>query len=314
MFLSLDFVYVPTADVDAAADQYVDALGAVLAWKVRGMGTVVACLRMADGGPSILLSSHLEGENPVLVWRVADYQAAVAELRAGGVTDIHELEIPHGPCGSFRAPGGQRMAVYELVRPGADDHFAGRIDTTIPRGPGDGRRPVSGEGDTMADRRKVGLWVAAELFGVPQEAAEAALTDEDNLNYGRAMVNCVNGEGNISPAERAWILGYLSAMGTRDEIVAEVAEYQGDLPIEQLMDATPMQRVAARVLVYDAIRACSADGEISDGERAMVGRVADRIGVSADEVDQLLASYRETTRIRDERLPLLFPGGFPPGP
>ena len=128
MFLSLDFVYVPTADVDAAADRYVDAFGAELVWKVRGMGTVVACLRVTDEGPSILLSGHLEGENPVLVWRVADYRATVAELRAAGVADIEELEIPHGPCASFRAPGGQRMAVYELVRPGADAHFAGRID------------------------------------------------------------------------------------------------------------------------------------------------------------------------------------------
>ena len=128
VFLSLDFVYVPTADVDASADRYVEVFGAELVWKVRGMGTVVACLRVAGEGPSILLSGHLEGENPVLVWRVADYAAVVAGLRAEGVTDIDELEIPHGPCASFRAPGGQRMAVYELVRPGADAHFTGRID------------------------------------------------------------------------------------------------------------------------------------------------------------------------------------------
>ena len=128
VFLSLDFVYVPTADVDAAADRYVAELGAELVWKVRGMGTVVACLRVAEGGPSVLLSGHLGGENPVLVWRVADYGATVAGLRAAGVTDIDELEIPHGPCASFRAPGGQRMAVYQLVRPGADAHFEGRFD------------------------------------------------------------------------------------------------------------------------------------------------------------------------------------------
>ncbi len=41
---------------------------------------------------------------------------------------IHELEIPHGPCASFGLPDGQRLAIYELVRPGAADHFVGRID------------------------------------------------------------------------------------------------------------------------------------------------------------------------------------------
>lgn len=30
MFLSLDFIYVPTADVDAGVEHYVDVLGATL--------------------------------------------------------------------------------------------------------------------------------------------------------------------------------------------------------------------------------------------------------------------------------------------
>lgn len=128
MFLSLDYLYVPTADVDATAREYVDALGARLIWKVRGMGTVVACVRVDDDGPAILLSGHLEGDNPVLVYRVANYRDAVARLRAGGISPISELEIPHGPCASFWAPGGQRWAVYELTRPEAATHFDGRID------------------------------------------------------------------------------------------------------------------------------------------------------------------------------------------
>ena len=127
VFLSLDFVYVPTADVDGAAAAYLD-VGARLEWKVRGMGTVVACLRVSEEGPAILLSGHLHGECPILVYRVESYQVTIDGLRASGVTDIHELEIPHGPCASFRLEGGQRYAVYELVRPGAADHFAGRID------------------------------------------------------------------------------------------------------------------------------------------------------------------------------------------
>ena len=128
MFLSLDFVYIPTADVDATADHYVDGLGATLEWKVRGMGTVVACLRLTDDGPAVLLSGHLEGESPILIYRVADYTAAVTAVREAGVSDLHELEIPHGPCASFTAAGGQRLAVYELVRPEAARSFHGRID------------------------------------------------------------------------------------------------------------------------------------------------------------------------------------------
>ncbi len=128
LFLSLDFLYVPTADVDEAARRYVDQLGAELVWKVRGMGTVVACLRVSESGPAILLSGHLGGSAPILVYRVESYDEAVRELERRGVGALHRLEIPHGPCASFTAAGGQRVAVYELVRPGAAAHFDGRID------------------------------------------------------------------------------------------------------------------------------------------------------------------------------------------
>jgi catechol 2,3-dioxygenase-like lactoylglutathione lyase family enzyme len=128
MFRSLDFVYVPTTDVDAAVEFYVECLGAELIFKIRAMDTTVAHVRLADEGPAVLLAGHLHGERPVLVYRVDDYRSAVEALRAGGAEELVELEIPHGPCASFRAVGGQRFAVYELLRPEANAHFAGRID------------------------------------------------------------------------------------------------------------------------------------------------------------------------------------------
>ena len=127
MFGSLDFVYIPTLDVHATAERYAEELGAELVWKVRGAGTVVACLRVSAEGPAILLSGHLQGDVPILIYRVDDYAATVGRLREAGL-ELHELEIPHGPCASFTAPGGQRLAVYELTRPGAAGHFTDRVD------------------------------------------------------------------------------------------------------------------------------------------------------------------------------------------
>jgi hypothetical protein len=127
MFGPLDFIYVPSADVDADAQRHVDTIGAQLVWKVRGMGTTVACLRVGEPGPAILLSGHLRGTSPILVYRVEDYAATVRQLRERGMT-LHELEIPHGPCASFTAADRQRYAVYQLVRPEAIHLFDGRID------------------------------------------------------------------------------------------------------------------------------------------------------------------------------------------
>ena len=127
MFDSLDLVYMPVADVDAGSVFHVEALGAELLWTVRALGTTVAALRLSGEGPQILLAGHLVGERPILVYRVADDAAAIAALRAGGI-ELEELEIPHGPCAAFRAAGGERYAVYQLTRPHADEHFAGRFD------------------------------------------------------------------------------------------------------------------------------------------------------------------------------------------
>jgi catechol 2,3-dioxygenase-like lactoylglutathione lyase family enzyme len=127
MFRSLDFLYVPTDDVDTAAAWYVDTLGAALVWKVRAMGTVVAAVQPAGAGPQVLLSGHLRGQRPVLVYRVDDYAEAVEDLRRRGAT-LHELEIPHGPLAVATGPDGQPVGVYELARPGAVTHFDGRID------------------------------------------------------------------------------------------------------------------------------------------------------------------------------------------
>jgi predicted enzyme related to lactoylglutathione lyase len=129
MFESLDFLYVPAPDVDRAIEYYVSTLGAELIWKVRHGGTVVANVRLSRTGPALLLAGHLEGTVPILIYRVADLDAAMAELTARGwKSDGDPFEIPQGPCVTFRDPNGQRFALYQLLRPEMNERFAGRID------------------------------------------------------------------------------------------------------------------------------------------------------------------------------------------
>ena len=90
-------------------------------------GTRVAMVELAAGPPRLLLTDHVEGDAPILVFRVPTCAAAQRELKAAAGTG-RALEIPHGPVNSFRGPGGQRLAIYELARPFMDAHFAGRRD------------------------------------------------------------------------------------------------------------------------------------------------------------------------------------------
>jgi hypothetical protein len=85
-------------------------------------------IALSEGPPRLLLAGHLEGETPILVYRVTDLAAASEELRGRGWRDGHGLEIPQGPVRSFVAPGRQRLAIYELTRPGVEASFEGRRD------------------------------------------------------------------------------------------------------------------------------------------------------------------------------------------
>ena len=49
-------------------------------------------------------------------------------LKERGWTPGRSLEIPQGPCSSFRSPGGHRIALYQLTRPQVIGHFEGRRD------------------------------------------------------------------------------------------------------------------------------------------------------------------------------------------
>jgi hypothetical protein len=127
-FEQLDFLYIPSADVAADVRWFTEVLGAQLVFAVEGMDTRVAMVQLTDAPPRILLAGHLEGEAAVLVYRVADLDVAVKELTQRGWRDGTRLEIPSGPCISYVAPGGQRIALYERTRPGVDAHFEGRRD------------------------------------------------------------------------------------------------------------------------------------------------------------------------------------------
>ena len=127
-FEQLDFIYMPSRDVAADVHYYTDVLGGRLTFAVEGMGTRVAMVELTDGPPRLLLAGHLEGDRPVMVFRVADLEQASKELEARGWKRGHSLEIPHGPVCSFVTPGGHRLAIYQLARPEVGEHFAGRRD------------------------------------------------------------------------------------------------------------------------------------------------------------------------------------------
>jgi hypothetical protein len=126
-FEQLDYVYTPSPDVAADVAYFTDVLGARRLFAIDDGGVRVAMLELSEG-PRILLTDHLDGDAPILVYRVPDLRQAGAALTARGWTGGRTLEIPQGPCVSFTTPGGQRIAIYERSRPEVEAHFIGRHD------------------------------------------------------------------------------------------------------------------------------------------------------------------------------------------
>ena len=127
MFEALDFVYLPSRDVAADLDHFA-ALGAEQVFAIEAFETRVAMVRVTPDPPALLLAGHLEGDQPVLVFRVADLERVEAELAERGVEVAARFEIPFGPVIELSNPGPQRLALYEVTRPEVGERLEGRRD------------------------------------------------------------------------------------------------------------------------------------------------------------------------------------------
>jgi hypothetical protein len=128
VFDELDFIYSPSSDVAAEVRFYVEGLGADVLYAIEAFGTRVAMLRVTASGPKLLLAQHLHGEQPVLIYRVPDLEAAAADLAARGVRCGPRFGFPDGDAIELDIPGPQRIAVYERTRPERAAQLAGRKD------------------------------------------------------------------------------------------------------------------------------------------------------------------------------------------
>ena len=114
VFEQLDYVYMPSRDVAADVTYFTDVLGARLVFSIDGMGTRVAMVELTSGPPRLLLAGHLDGEAPVLVFRVADLESATGDLERRGWRRGHwrsrparSTPSPHPAGSGWRSTSGR---------------------------------------------------------------------------------------------------------------------------------------------------------------------------------------------------------------
>lgn len=123
----LDFVYCPSRDAAADRDHWTDRLGADPVFSIARFETRVAGVEPGDG-PMVLFAEHLEGDRPILLYRVDDLAAAIDELRHRGVEVGERFGFPYGEGAELGSPGPQRVAVYERDQADRGESIRGRRD------------------------------------------------------------------------------------------------------------------------------------------------------------------------------------------
>jgi tellurite resistance protein len=158
--------------------------------------------------------------------------------------------------------------------------------------------------DTLRDRASV--WYHREHFGFARPPAEL-----DLRLMAIALATVANGDRQVTPDERNWIVGYFAAKGYPASVVREaMAAAPVDLKsIPDLMQ-TGTLRQSARVLVYDAIRVAAVDG-YKAGEDKAVREVAFSLGLDEQAVAEIEALVRDEEALRARRIAALFPAGHP---
>jgi hypothetical protein len=129
-FKSLDFLYVPAPDIESSVQYYTQVLGGELLWKIHAYGVWVACIELSKGEkPYVLLADHIHKNDVMLVYQVENLDNAIMQLKSKGWKEENRIEIPPGPCCTFRDPAGNALVIYENVRPHIMDEFRGKIDS-----------------------------------------------------------------------------------------------------------------------------------------------------------------------------------------
>jgi hypothetical protein len=146
-------------------------------------------------------------------------------------------------------------------------------------------------------------WLGWQNWEAPPEVEELQ-TDEDNLNFGKAVLLAAGGNGRITRQQRDWIVGYLTAAGDSAEVVESVRIYDDAERLEDIM-SLPKMAFSRRGILYDALRICYVPGTPDPAQVDQVFRAARAIGISPEEVIELQQIVAQERALQHRRYELI---------
>jgi len=161
--------------------------------------------------------------------------------------------------------------------------------------------------------RKIGVkWYYKELWDWDLDQVSSKNRDrKDHSTFLKSLLIAANGDGELTEAERKWVIGRAAASGAPDFVLQELTDYPATEDITTVISTTSVVNKCRRATIYFAIKAAASDGEYGEGEKATVRKMARSMDISEDIVKELEDLCREEESLKQKRIALCFPDGSP---
>jgi len=130
---------------------------------------------------------------------------------------------------------------------------------------------------------------------------------DDFLYAWRAIKSVGACDGQLSDAERIYLLGKMCAIGTPTDVVEAVMSFDehAGTPAELIAGIDVPDEVRAGTgawIVYEGLSLAMADGDLDERELDAVRRAGAAMGVGSDVVDALRVQVRQEAALREQRI------------
>jgi len=134
--------------------------------------------------------------------------------------------------------------------------------------------------------------------------------NEPFSSWGSHVIVVAAGDGDISAAEREFLIGYLHAVGVPQEIIALASTYAGKDKIEDLKISASLSDSTKHVILYTAVIVAGADG-LADAEVAALVKIGAKLGLPETETQKVVHQYKTDLEANKARVAVLFPVAHP---
>ncbi|HUR74656.1 MAG TPA: histidine kinase [Sporichthya sp.] len=213
--------------------------------------------------------------------------ASRVSARAQIEGDLVRVSVADNGCGgAVPAPGSGLQGLADRV-----SALGGSLTVESPAGQGTtvtADIPLHLPRDLDRGRRaRVALkWIGWQNWLAPAVLYDQ-ITDEDLLNGGKAILLGAGGNSALTPAERNWLVSYLTAAGESERVVEALAAYDDSDRLADIM-GRPGMAYTGRGLLYDSVRVCAADGPPTPVELERLAQAADAMSVPRHVLDELV--------------------------